>query len=66
MSPAKVVGLVVALLVVLVGALWTGQGLGYLGDGTAATESSTGSVLGPIVAGLGVALAIVVLQRRGH
>ena len=50
---------------VLAGLLWTGQGLGYL-EGEATTDSTTGAVLGPVVAGLGVALAIVVLQRKGR
>ena len=47
----------------MLGAAWAVRGLGYLG-GETPTGSTTGSVLGPIVAGLGVALAIVVLQRR--
>ncbi len=50
---------------VVLGSLWTAQGLGYL-EGETTTDSTTGSVMGPIIAGLGVALAIVVLQRRAH
>ena len=65
MTRGKVVGLALALLMVLLGSLWTAQGLGYL-EGETTTDSTTGSVMGPIVAGLGVALAIVVLQRRAH
>ena len=48
---------------VLVGGLWTFQGLGYVG-GSSMTGSDTWAIIGPIAAGLGVALAIVVLQRR--
>ncbi|GAB2762589.1 hypothetical protein GCM10027020_13570 [Nocardioides salsibiostraticola] len=42
--------------------LWSLQGLGYV-DGTF-TNSKSWSLIGPGTAGLGVALAIVVLQRR--
>eukprot|EP01034_Spumella_vulgaris_P020907 gene20907-26812_t len=42
---------------VLVGALWTLQGLDYIG-GSAMSGERTWSVIGPIVAGLGVALGI--------
>ena len=45
------------------GALWTLQGLGYLG-GSSMTGESFWAVVGPIVAGLGLALGIVLLQRR--
>ena len=48
----------------LVGGLWTFQGLGYVG-GSAMSGSDTWAIIGPIVAGLGVALVIVGLQRRG-
>lgn len=59
----KVVGLAVAGLMVLVGALWTLQGLGYV-EGSSMTGEKTWSVIGPIVAGLGVALAISILGRK--
>lgn len=59
----RTVGLAVAGLMVLVGALWTLQGLDYIG-GSAMSGERTWSVIGPIVAGLGVALAIVLLQNR--
>ena len=54
---------VVGVVMLLVGGLWTFQGLGYVG-GSAMTGSDTWAVIGPLVAGLGVALVIVGLQRR--
>ncbi|GEP34581.1 hypothetical protein NSZ01_23490 [Nocardioides szechwanensis] len=59
----KVIGLAVAGLMVLVGALWTLQGLGYV-EGSSMTGEKTWSVIGPIVAGLGVALAISIMGRK--
>ncbi len=59
----RVIGLGLAVLLVLVGGLWTFQGLGYV-EGSSMTGSDTWAIIGPIVAGLGVALVIVVLQRR--
>lgn len=59
----KVIGLAVAGLMVLVGALWTLQGLGYV-EGSSMTGDKTWSVIGPIVAGLGVALAISIMGRK--
>lgn len=47
----------------LVGALWTFQGLGYV-TGSPMTGSTTWAVVGPITAGLGVALLIVALRPR--
>ncbi len=61
----RMIGLGLAALMVLVGGLWTFQGLGYV-EGSSMTGSDTWAIIGPIVAGLGVALAIVVLQRRGR
>ena len=55
-------GLAVGILMILVGALWTFQGLGYV-EGSAMTGSDTWAVIGPAVAGLGLALVIVVIQR---
>lgn len=51
----------------LVGLVWTLQGLGYL-EGSAMTGVAFWAIVGPIVAGLGVALAIVGLrgQHRGQ
>ena len=51
----------------LLGLVWTLQGLGYL-EGSPMTGVALWAVVGPILAGLGVALAIVGLrgQRRGR
>lgn len=46
------------VLMVVIGALWTVQGLGYL-EGSAMTGVAMWAIIGPIVAGLGVALAYV-------
>jgi hypothetical protein len=53
----------VAALMILVGVLWTLQGLGYVG-GSSMTGDEKWAIIGPAVAGLGVALAWVVLSRR--
>ena len=49
------------LLMVVVGLVWTFQGLGWL-KGSAMTGVELWAILGPIVAGLGVALAYVGLR----
>jgi hypothetical protein len=53
----------VGLVLVLVGALWTAQGLGYVG-GSPMTDVALWAVIGPVVAGLGVALLVVAARRR--
>lgn len=50
-------------VMVLVGAVWTAQGLGYL-KGSPMTDESTWAILGPLVAGLGVGLIVVAARRR--
>jgi hypothetical protein len=45
-------------LMVVVGVVWTLQGLGYLG-GSPMTGVEFWAIAGPLVAGLGVALCIV-------
>jgi apolipoprotein N-acyltransferase len=56
----RAAGFSVAALMVLVGLLWTGQGLGWIG-GSSMSGDSTWAIVGPLVAGLGVALAIVIV-----
>ena len=56
--------IVLGVVMLLVGGLWTAQGLGYVG-GSVMSDNDTWAIIGPIVAGLGVALVIVGLQRRG-
>ncbi len=54
---------VVGGLLAIVGAVWTFQGLGYL-EGSAMTGVDIWAKVGPIVAGLGVALVFVAARRR--
>jgi hypothetical protein len=51
------------VVMVLAGAIWTAQGLGYL-EGSPMTDESTWAIIGPLVAGLGVALVVVAARRR--
>lgn len=50
-------------IMVLVGAVWTFQGLGYL-EGSAMTDQALWAILGPLLAGLGVGLVLVAVRRR--
>ena len=50
-------------IMVLVGAVWTLQGLGYL-EGSPMTDQSLWAILGPLLAGLGVGLVLVAVRRR--
>ncbi len=52
-------------VLVLVGAVWTLQGLGYV-TGSPMTGVATWAIIGPLVAGLGVALLIVGARGRQH
>ncbi len=61
----RTIGLIAAVLMVLVGGLWTFQGLGYVG-GSSMTGSDTWAIIGPVVAGLGIALAITVVRGSGR
>jgi hypothetical protein len=60
---ARVVGLVLSALLIAVGVLWTFQGLGYI-KGSAMTGVEFWAILGPAVAGFGIALGIVVARPR--
>ena len=57
--------LVLGLLMVVAGVLWTGQGLGYI-EGSSMTGSQTWAIIGPLVAGLGVGLAYTALRPPGR
>jgi hypothetical protein len=48
---------------VFVGAVWTGQGLGYIG-GSFMTGSKLWAVIGPIVVLAGVGLLVLSRRRR--
>jgi len=50
-------------LMVLVGGVWALQGLGYF-EGSTMTGEKTWAIVGPVVAGFGLALMIVAFQRR--
>ena len=60
----KVLALLAGVLMIAVGVLWTLQGLGVVG-GSSMSGEDTWAVIGPAVAGLGVALLIVAVTRRG-
>ena len=63
MTKGKTVALAFAVLLFLTGLVWTLQGLDYL-KGSPMSGEPAWATLGPIVAGLGVALGIVTLQKR--
>ena len=58
----RAVGLPVGVVMVVFGALFTLQGLGYVG-GSAMTGSSFWAIAGPLIAGFGVALLLVSFRR---
>lgn len=64
MTGARILGLVVAAVMLVGGAVVTYLGLSYDGGAGESGGDRTLGTLGPVLAGLGVALAIVVLQRR--
>ena len=57
----KIALAVLGLLMLAAGVLWTLQGLGYIG-GSAMSDEQIWAVIGPLVAGLGVALLITVFK----
>ncbi len=57
----KVVFGALGVLLAAVGVIWTLQGLGYL-KGSSMTGQSFWAIIGPVVAGLGVALVYVALR----
>jgi hypothetical protein len=58
----RALGLSVAGLLVLVGGVWFGQGNGWIG-GSSMTDEDLWAYAGAVTAGLGVALAIVIVQN---
>lgn len=52
---------ILAALLLVAGGLWTLDGLGIVGDDA---ENGTRAFLGPLMAGFGLALVIVLLQNR--
>jgi hypothetical protein len=59
----KTLPVTLGLLMLVIGAVWTFQGLGYL-EGSPMTDVEVWAVIGPLLAGLGVALVIVGLRGR--
>ena len=58
----RVAGLILALLMMVAGGLWTFEGLGWIGE--SAAGRSTQAALGPVLAGFGVALAYVTIRSH--
>jgi hypothetical protein len=59
----RALAVVTGVAMALAGALFTFQGLGYVG-GSAMTGERFWAIVGPIIAGFGVALVWVGLSRR--
>jgi len=59
----RVVALALSVLMVVVGVIWTLQGLGYL-TGSPMTGQEFWAVVGPALAGFGIALGIVAIRGR--
>jgi len=57
------VRIIIGVIVLLVGALWTLQGLGYIG-GSAMSGVTLWAVIGPIVAVAGLGLALSRPRRQ--
>jgi hypothetical protein len=60
-----IIPVLLGALMALFGAVWTFQGLGYLG-GSPMTGQAIWAIIGPLVAGFGVALVIAALRGRGR
>lgn len=60
---ARTLGLLIAVLLVAAGVLFTLQGLDVL-EGSAMSGSSFWAIAGPVIAGLGVALGYVVARGQ--
>jgi hypothetical protein len=61
-SRGQVLGLAVAVVMLVAGGFLALAGMGYVGESSDSSTSWT--VIGSLLAGLGVALAITVLQPR--
>jgi uncharacterized membrane-anchored protein YitT (DUF2179 family) len=59
----KALAMGIGALMILVGAVWTLQGLGYL-EGSPMTGEAMWAIIGPVLAGLGVALVWVAFRGR--
>jgi hypothetical protein len=59
------VRIVVGVLLVLIGAVWFGQGMGWIGGGSMSGETLW-AVVGPVLAVLGAGMVASGLRRRPH
>ena len=59
----KTLPVTLGVLMIVIGAIWTFQGLGYL-EGSAMTGVAFWAFAGPVIAGFGVALLVVGLRGR--
>jgi len=59
----KPVLITVGVLLILIGAVWTAQGLGYLA-GSAMTGVTLWAVVGPVLCLAGLALVVTGIRRR--
>ena len=57
----KILGMAAAFFMTAVGAMWTAQGLGYLGD-VGESAAKWFSLVGPALAGFGIALGYVIVR----
>ena len=62
---ARTVPITLGVVMVVIGAVWTFQGLGYL-KGSPMTGVELWAILGPMLAGLGVALAYIGVRGSQH
>jgi len=58
----KVALLIVAAVLILLGALWALQGIGVIG-GSAMSGNSMWAIIGPIVVVVGIGVGLVALRR---
>ena len=58
----KIVMLIVAAVLIVIGAVWALQGIGVLG-GSAMSGSSMWAIIGPIVVVVGLGLGLFALRR---
>ena len=58
----KIILLIVAGVLIVIGAVWALQGLGVLG-GSAMSGNSTWAVIGPILVVVGIVVGVIALRR---
>ena len=59
----RIIAVIVGVVVALFGLLFTLQGIGVVG-GSPMSNTTTWSVLGPIIALVGIAIAVAAARRR--